>query len=61
MSGQPPARAVDNGHTLEWDPPHALSSASRWTRRTCGETALRAYGNEYGGAVEEKCTGGEPR
>lgn len=57
MTDQPPARAIKNGHTLAWEPPHALSSASRWTCTSCGEAALRAYGIEYGGAVEEKCAG----
>lgn len=56
---QPPAKAIANGHTLEWDPPHGLSSASRWTCTTCGSAALRYDGNEYGSATEEKCTGAE--
>lgn len=52
---EPPAKAVANGHQLEWDPPHALSSVDRWTCERCYATALRNGAYEYGSALEEPC------
>jgi hypothetical protein len=59
VTTQPPAAAVRNGHTLDWDPPHALSAALRWTCRHCFATALNYRGNEYGDATEVECPGPE--
>lgn len=58
MKDQPPVKAVENGHVLEWDPPFA-SAALRWTCTTCSATAIRYCRNEYGSATETQCTGGE--
>jgi hypothetical protein len=51
----PPNVAVQLGHTLEWNPPHALTSARRWTCKTCGAAVLDYHGNVYGSAVENTC------
>lgn len=56
MDSTPPAVAITNGHTLEWDPPAAMTAADRWTCTVCGRAALRYSGNEYGGAVSNPCT-----
>lgn len=53
----PPAVAVAHGHTLAPDPPHALSSALRWTCTTCGDAVLDYRGNVYGRATERPCPG----
>lgn len=55
MTAQPPAATVANGHDVEWDPPHPLSAALRWTCRTCHATAIRYGNNEYGDAVTDPC------
>ena len=56
MATQPPQRAVDNGHDLEWDPPAAMTAALRWTCRACGASAIDPLGNEYGDAIHDTCT-----
>lgn len=44
------------GHTVENDPPAALTATERWTCKRCGSAVLRAgTGNVYGSAVEETC------
>ena len=58
MTHKPPQQAVDNGHRLEWDPPAGLTAALRWTCGDCYATAINYDGNEYGSAVNDRCTGG---
>jgi hypothetical protein len=55
VRSQPDKRAEQLGHTVEWDPPHALSSASRWTCTVCGAAVLSCRGNVYGTAIEKTC------
>lgn len=43
------------GHELEWDPPHELSNARRWTCKRCGRALLCFQGNWYGSALETQC------
>lgn len=53
-----PARVAANvreGHTFENDPPHGLSSGSRWTCTTCGDAVLESRGVVYGGATKRTC------
>jgi hypothetical protein len=54
------AAATAMGHAVEWDPPHSLSAAGRWTctSRKCGMAVIIANGNIYGSAVEKHCVGG---
>lgn len=52
----PDQQAAALGHDVEWDPPHALSSVSRWTCKTCGNAVLKAGRNVYGSAVEKPCS-----
>ncbi|GAA1065288.1 hypothetical protein [Streptomyces asiaticus] len=56
-----PEKAVANGHRFEDDPPHALSSVSRWTCTACGAAALRNGPVEYGSAMTTPCTAAEVR
>ncbi|MGW4050856.1 hypothetical protein ACWENA_08480 [Streptomyces sp. NPDC004779] len=56
MTYQPPAKAMENGHSLDWDPPAAATAVDRWTCRVCGAAALRYRLVEYGGATERLCT-----
>ena len=49
------AKAQELGHTVEWDPPAALTRARRWTCTCCGATVLDYCGNVYGSAVEMTC------
>jgi hypothetical protein len=53
----PPAEARWRGHTLAWDPPHALSNVARWTctNQACGAAVLSYQGNVYGQATETFC------
>ncbi|MFD3568499.1 hypothetical protein [Streptomyces sp. NPDC058667] len=55
MTYQPPAQAVENGHSLDWDPPAAITAVDRWTCRECSATALRYRLVEYGDATEVRC------
>lgn len=49
------ARAL--GHTLENDPPHALSRFGRLTCTDCGcAVIVRPDGSCYGSATEQACT-----
>jgi hypothetical protein len=43
------------GHTVESDPPAALTAVQRWTCTTCGDAILRNGGITYGGATERTC------
>jgi hypothetical protein len=52
------AQKVKDGHTLEWDPPHGLSSVRRWTCTTCGDAVLDSGTVIYGGATERTCEEG---
>lgn len=49
------AAATEKGHTIEWDPPAALTAARRWTCRRCGNAVLDYQGNVYGGALQITC------
>lgn len=49
------ARAIENGHTVESDPPAGMTAAQRWTCTRCGDAALDYHGNVYGGAVDRTC------
>lgn len=49
------ADKLKEGHSVESDPPHALSAASRWTCVTCGDAVLKYGSNVYGGATERTC------
>jgi hypothetical protein len=51
----PVERATTLGHTVEWDPPHALSSVRRWTCTVCSEAVLEREGHVYGEAIEKTC------
>lgn len=54
----PALRAAAIGHVMEWDPPAALTSLSRWTCTRCGEAVLYREpeaGSEYGSALTEPC------
>lgn len=54
----PAIRAAANGHQMEWDPPAAMTSFSRWTCTRCGEAVLfREYEPEsaYGSALTGEC------
>lgn len=51
----PTAPTLDT-HTLEWDPPAALTAAKRWTCTACGYAVLDYDGNIYGSAVINPCT-----
>jgi hypothetical protein len=53
----PPVEARHRGHTLEWDPPHAMSNVRRWTctERLCGAAVLSYQGNIYGQATTTYC------
>lgn len=56
----PPQQADEFAHALDWDPPAALSSVSRWTctRPECGAAVLRHHGGHlYGSALERRCPG----
>lgn len=44
--------AVKPGHTLEWDPPAALTAVRRWTCWGCGDAVLLNGNHAYGGATE---------
>jgi hypothetical protein len=52
-----PAAAHHRGHTLAWDPPHALSNVRRWTctNPPCGAAVLSYQGNVYGQATTTFC------
>jgi hypothetical protein len=47
--------AVREGHTFEDDPPHGLSSVSRWTCTTCGDAVLDSGSVVYGTATQRTC------
>lgn len=52
---EPITKAEALGHTVESDPPAALTRGERWTCTACGDAVLR-YGNViYGSAVEREC------
>lgn len=54
----PALRAAANGHEMEWDPPAALTSMSRWTCRRCGDAVLyREYELDaaYGSVLADRC------
>lgn len=53
----PPAVAakVKDGHTLEDDPTHGLSSVRRWTCTTCGDSVLKSGSVIYGGVTDRTC------
>lgn len=57
----PAFAATGLGHTVEWDPPAALTSLrSRWTCVRCGNAVLHARaGHMYGSAIEGPCAGPE--
>lgn len=48
-----PARRF--GHTLDWDPPAAITAIRRWTCRDCSSTLLDDRGHLYGDAIEQTC------
>jgi hypothetical protein len=48
-------KATELGHTVEWDPPAALSAARRWTCTACGSAVIDYNGNIYGSATEITC------
>lgn len=48
-------KAAELGHTVEWDPPAALTAVRRWTCIQCGGTALDNRGHIYGDATEKTC------
>lgn len=52
---KPPDNANAATHDLEWDPPHGLSSARRWTCRRCGHAVLSYGSNVYGTATHAPC------
>lgn len=52
---EPVKRAEFHGHTVEWDPPHGLSSSARWTCIACGSAVLLVGHNIYGSAVDGPC------
>ncbi len=57
----PALRAAAMGHVMEWDPPAALTSLSRWTCKRCGDAVLyREHEADaaYGSALTEKCPDG---
>ena len=49
------AKAIENGHTVEWDPPAAITAVRRWTCTRCSDAVLDYHGNVYGGAVGRTC------
>ena len=49
------AAEVRAGHTFESDPPHALTSVSRWTCTTCGDAVLLNGHVVYGSATQRTC------
>lgn len=49
------AAKVRDGHTLEDDPTHGLSSVRRWTCTTCGDSVLDSGPVIYGGVTERTC------
>jgi hypothetical protein len=55
----PAFRAADQGHTVTWDPPAALTSIGiRWTCTACGRAVLAREGeieNAYGSALTTLC------
>lgn len=54
-----PTSPIIDTHALEDDPPHALSSVSRWTCTACGCAVLVNGPVVYGSASREEC-GGKP-
>jgi hypothetical protein len=46
------AKAKENGHVLEHDPPHALASVDRYTCKNCGRAVLGHFTTAYGSAIE---------
>jgi hypothetical protein len=50
-----PEAAVAKGHTLEWDPPAAMTAALRWTCSDCESSVIDYRGNVYGSATEKTC------
>lgn len=58
--------AADRGHAVEWDPPAALTSVTRWTCTRCGSAVLVRHDIPYGTAYTEDCAvmpdaGDQPR
>lgn len=49
------AKAVENGHTVEWDAPAGISAVRRWTCTRCGDAVLDNRGHLYGGAFDRTC------
>lgn len=49
------AKAIENGHTVEWDAPGAVTAVRRWTCKRCGDAVLDNCGHLYGGAIERTC------
>lgn len=45
------------GHTVESDPPAAITAAERWTCTKCGDAVLRYRDVIYGSASAKECTG----
>lgn len=52
-----PTSPIIDTHTLENDPPHAASAATRWTCIRCGCAVLVNDGYVYGSASAEECGG----
>ena len=48
-------KATGLGHTVEWNPPAAITAARRWTRTACGSAVLDYDGRIYGSATEITC------
>jgi hypothetical protein len=48
--------AAREGHMLEADPVGGISTARRWTCKTCGDAVLERGGVTYGGATTRTCT-----
>lgn len=55
MSTPIPVKGKSDSHTLQWDPPAALTAALRWTCTECGAALLDYQGTIYGSATEHDC------
>lgn len=47
--------ATEQGHTIESDPPAAMTAARRWTCTVCDAAILDYNGNIYGSAKDRRC------
>lgn len=54
-----PSGPIIDTHTFADDPPHALSSVSRWTCTQCGRAILTNGPVIYGSATQAACDAAE--